>query len=181
MKRRERERRRESEMVGNIGEPDDSGLNEPLPEALAGWTGNLLYWVSDRGGRFYERFLAPYGLRPPHVAALQILAFDGAMPQARLGEVLRLDKKTMVYLLNDLENLGLAERRPHPDDGRAFMVHLTDHGQERLKVIETASLEADRAFFGAALSPEEQKVLHELLRRLSTCPLSSPPERTENR
>lgn len=156
----------DKELAGNlvVGSPEP---RQPLPAALAAWTGNLLYWVANAGGTFYATVLEPLGLRPAQVAVLQVLAGEGAMVQARLSERTLIDRTTMVSLLNDLEQQQLIARRPALTDKRAFTIHLLDAGQQRLAEVEQLSRVADRQFFGV-LSPEEQGQLHELLRRLAT-------------
>jgi DNA-binding PadR family transcriptional regulator len=42
---------------------------------------------------------------------------------------LRIDRTTMVALLDDLEAKGYVARQRHPHDRRAFLVHRTDSGR----------------------------------------------------
>lgn len=140
---------------------------EPLPECLSCWTGFVLHWVADLGEQFFTKTVAPLGLRPNQVVILQLLASVGPLVQARLSDKLRVDKATMVSLLNELESQGLIERQPHPGDRRAFEVHLLDAGLQRLQEAENVSIAATKHFFGA-LTEEEQQTLHNLLSRLAT-------------
>jgi DNA-binding MarR family transcriptional regulator len=41
----------------------------------------------------------------------------------------------MVYLIDELERQGLAERRSVSGDRRAYAIHLTDAGRQRLAVV----------------------------------------------
>jgi DNA-binding MarR family transcriptional regulator len=50
------------------------------------------------------------------------------MTQAALGEALRIDRTTMVALIDELEARGYVQRKRHPDDRRAFLVHPTKAG-----------------------------------------------------
>jgi DNA-binding MarR family transcriptional regulator len=45
----------------------------------------------------------------------------------------QLTKATVVYLVDDLEQLGYVERIPDPADGRAKLVRLTAKGQEAVE------------------------------------------------
>lgn len=144
---------------------------EPLPECLGHWTGFVLHWVTELGSQFYARAMAPLNLRPLQVGILQLLAGEGAMVQARLGEKLRVDKATMVTLLNDLEVQGLIERRPHASDRRAYEIHLLEAGKQRLQTAEELSIEAAQQFF-STLTHQEQQTLNELLRRVATSNVS---------
>lgn len=144
---------------------------EPLPECLGHWTGFVLHWVAELGSQLYARAMAPLNLRPLQVGILQLLAGEGAMVQARIGEKLRVDKATMVTLLNDLEAQGLIERRPHARDRRAYEIHLLEAGKQRLQAAEKLSIEAAQQFF-STLSHQEQQTLNELLRRIATSNVS---------
>lgn len=138
-----------------------------MPECLSRWTGFVLCWVANLGSQFYETAIAPLQLVPGQLAILTLLESDGAIVQARLGKRLRIDKATMVGLLNDLEQQGLVERRPHAHDRRAFEIHLLDLGRQRIQAAEEVSIAAMKQFFGA-LSEDEQQTLHSLLVRLAT-------------
>lgn len=147
---------------------------EPLPDCLGNWTGFVLHWVTELGSQFYARAMAPLNLRPLQVGILQVLASEGDIVQARLGEKLRVDKATMVTLLNGLEEQGLIERRPHANDRRAYEIHLLEAGKQRLQAAENLSIEAAKQFF-SALTPQEQQTLNELLRRVATSNVSWKP------
>lgn len=140
---------------------------EPLPSCLSCWTGFVLHWVADLGEQFFTNTVAPLGLRPNQVVILQLLASEGPIVQARLSDKLRVDKATMVTLLNELESQGLIERQPHRCDRRAFEVHILEAGLQRLQEAEKVSIAATKHFFGA-LTPTEQQTLHDLLSRLAT-------------
>lgn len=139
----------------------------PMPECLSRWTGFVLCWVANLGGQFYETSLAPLQLRPGQLAILTLLESEGAIVQARLGERLRIDKATMVGLLNDLERQKLVERRPCAHDRRAFEIHLLELGRQRIQAAEQVSIAAAKQFFGM-LSAAEQQTLHHLLVQLAT-------------
>ena len=53
------------------------------------------------------------------------------MSQRALGRRLRIDKSPMVGLIDDLEQLGLAERRRRTRDRRVQDIHLTAQGRAR--------------------------------------------------
>ncbi len=97
------------------------------------WTGFMLAWIADLGGQEYAQALATIGIQPQHLAILTLLEAEGPLVQARIGERLSLVKHTIVTLLNELEAWGLAERRPHPTDKRAFLIHITSDGQQRIE------------------------------------------------
>lgn len=171
--------RRSSPLI-NSPTSDNHELDwEPLPECLGHWTGFVLHWVTELGSQFYARAMTPLNLRPLQVGILQLLAGEGVMVQARLGERLHVDKATMVTLLNDLEEQGLIERRPHANDRRAYDIHLLEAGKQRLQAAEKLSIEAAQQFF-STLTSQEQQTLNELLRRVATSNVSWKPSTLKN-
>ena len=74
------------------------------------------------------------------------------MTQKALGDALRIDRTTMVTLLDDLEDKGYLTRQRHPHDRRAFLVHPTDSGRTA-KVAAVSSLDEQQRRFLGPLDP----------------------------
>jgi Transcriptional regulators len=140
---------------------------EPMPRALSDYTGFVLHWTAELSRQMFEAALAPLGLRPFQIGILHLILSEGPMVQARLSDLLLIDKATMVGILNEMEGRGLIERRPHPTDRRAFEIHPTDTGRACLAEAQATLADAKESFF-EPLDPEERQMLHELLRRLAT-------------
>jgi DNA-binding MarR family transcriptional regulator len=88
------------------------------------------------------------------------------MSQRALGRRLRIDKSPMVGLIDDLERLGLAERRRGRSDRRVQDIHLTAKGgRVRRRVTRLADEGNERTFAG--LDDDERVVLHDLLLRVA--------------
>jgi DNA-binding MarR family transcriptional regulator len=101
-----------------------------------------------------------------HVAVLGLLAERGDMSQSQLIEIMDADKSTMVYLIDQLERQGLAERRAFPGDRRAHAVHITELGRQRLvKAGEVVQRVEDDIL--APLTTRERASLDALLQRIS--------------
>ncbi len=147
--------------------PDRPVHWEPLPDSLARWTGHALAWVTGLAGQLYGAAMSTIGLQPQHVAILQILHSEGPVNQNRLARRTQIDKAPLVGLLNSLQDQGLIERRPHPTDRRAFEVHLTPAGRQKLNEAEQLNAEVTAQFF-APLDAGEQATLHRLLTRLAS-------------
>ncbi len=144
----------------------DNDSNRRPPEALARWTGFLLSWVAASGGEHYGRALGSVGLKAQHLGVLVVLEAGGPMVQARLSERLQVFKPVMVTLVNELEAMGLVERRGHPRDRRAVEVHLLPAGTKRIREAERVSQRASEEFF-AVLTKEERQAFHALLAKLA--------------
>ena len=99
---------------------------------------------------------------------LMALAATGDKPptQLELAGRFGLDRTVMTYLLDDLEGLGLLERRPNPQDRRSRHVILTDEGRAQLQRVRT-ELAAAEARLLAELSEEERPRFRELLARVA--------------
>src|SRR6266516_2635703 len=103
--------------------------------------------------------------RRRHLAATDSPALPPSMRQKALGDTLRIDRTTMVTLLDDLEDKGYVARQRHPRDRRAFLVHPTDSGRAA-KVAAVRILDEQQRRFLAPLAPSERGQLAALLTRL---------------
>src|ERR687894_1614100 len=107
-------------------------IAHPLPASLKHWPGSLLTFIAEHATERFERAVEGHGIRSRHASVLVVIDAEGPMSQRALGRRLRIDKSPMVGVLDDLERLGLAERRPDGGDRRIQAVHLTDEGRRVL-------------------------------------------------
>jgi MarR family transcriptional regulator, lower aerobic nicotinate degradation pathway regulator len=137
-----------------------------LSPALTHWPGYLLTFIAEHAAERFERVIAPHGIRIKHAQVLVVIDAEGPMSQRELGRRLRIDKSPMVGVLDDLERLGLAERRRSDSDRRVQAVHLTRKGRTVLaSVMEIADSENARTF--GVLDDSERELLHDLLLRVA--------------
>ena len=137
-----------------------------LSPALTHWPGYLLTFIAEHATERFERAIAPYGIRSKHASVLVVIDAEGPMSQRALGRRLRVDKSPMVGVLDELEQLGLAERRRSDADRRIQAVHLTAEGRAAVaRVLELADAENARTF--GVLDPSERAQLHDLLLRVA--------------
>ena len=116
-------------------------------------------------GKFREQ-LAPLGLEPRHFGMLTRLAANEGRSQQAIGELMGLNPTRMVFLVDELEQRGLVERRRNPADRRSYALYLTEPGRAKLREAQQAS--ADHAdLVGASLTRPERRQLTALLRRLA--------------
>ena len=137
----------------------------PLPAALQASTGFLLSKAAQRALAAVEAALRPLGIRTRQYGVLAALAEACSLSQHALGEGLRVDRTTMVALVNDLERLGLAARHRLLDDRRAYALQLTAGGTTLLERAREAVATAEGSLSGA-LSAAERYQLRDLLQRL---------------
>jgi MarR family transcriptional regulator, lower aerobic nicotinate degradation pathway regulator len=139
----------------------------PIPGELAAFPGYLLARLGESSRRRFHKALEPEGLHPRHFGVMTMVAAQPGLTQQLLHEKTAIDPSSMVYVIDELETMGLAQRRPHPEDRRARAIFLTDQGQQTLERVRGLTAELQHEFFGV-LSSQEQHTLHELLRRLAT-------------
>jgi DNA-binding MarR family transcriptional regulator len=72
--------------------------------------------------------LARRGLTRPRATLLAHLHQQGPTIQSALARALRVSPRNITGLVNGLRASGLVRRSPHPTDGRAALVELTDDG-----------------------------------------------------
>lgn len=156
-------------MVETEGSRSESGrggsgrnrVNLP-PVALARNTGFLMSKVSQLAREGFERALEPMGLKARHYGVLTTLAGEGPHAQRDLGEKLAIDRTTMVGLVDELEGLGLVERRRDPEDRRRYDLALTDAGKRTISEAEAVAARVQDAVL-APLDNDERRRLHEML------------------
>jgi len=69
--------------------------------------------------------------RPAHMALFPHIALDGTRP-SELAKKLGVSKQAVGQLVGELEAMGMVERRPDPDDGRAKRVCFTEQGLQSI-------------------------------------------------
>jgi DNA-binding MarR family transcriptional regulator len=150
------------ELEGPAGER----FENPPPEPLASATGFLLSWNGRRTSEGFARALHPLGLRPPHFGILNLIDAHPGITQQQLVTGSLIDPSSMVAVIDELEQLGLAQRRKHPGDRRKHAVHLTAKGRRTLGRAREVAIE----FAEELLSPldsDERETLRLLLRKLA--------------
>lgn len=72
------------------------------------------------------------GMLPGAYKVFTTIARRGSVSQSTLADVLIVDKGQLSRTVRELEQLGLIQRAPDPEDGRASILSPTEHGLERL-------------------------------------------------
>ncbi|WP_461076963.1 MarR family winged helix-turn-helix transcriptional regulator [Streptomyces deserti] len=129
-------------------------------------TGYLLYRLGLRSGQLFNASLQESGLRLRHYALLRFLTTTEGALQRELSARLGYDPSAIVGLVDDLEKLGFAERRPSPDDRRSRIVALTEAGRAFLRDTDEAGQRVTDELL-APLDAAERETLHALLLRVA--------------
>ena len=136
-----------------------------LPQSLLPFTGFLLNKAAQNARETFDQLLAPLKFRSRHFGLLSVLNESGPITQQDAGALMRVDRSTMVLLVDELERLALVERCEHPTDRRAHALYLTAKGR---KAREKAARIAGKmhAQFLKPLSAQEREILNDFLIRL---------------
>ena len=140
----------------------------------------LLVQLGFQAGRQFGERLTPLGLEQRQAGMLVRLAANEGRSQQAIAALLGINATQMVFLVDELERLGLVERRRNPADRRSHALYLTGPGQEMLARVRAATADHE-ASITAGLTGEEREQLLTLLRRiaaeqgLATQALPGPP------
>jgi DNA-binding MarR family transcriptional regulator len=125
-----------------------------------------LFWGVARRLRHQTReSLLPWDITPSQSRALSVLMRHQPRRLNELAEHLRIAARSATEVVDDLEKLGLAERRPDPGDRRATLVTLTDAGVSAGEAINAARHAEAERFFGS-LNATDRADLSRILRKL---------------
>ena len=108
----------------------------------------------------------PLGIQPREVGVLNLIDAHPGITQQELGAGALVDPSSMVAVLDDLEERGWAERRPHPTDRRKRAIHLTAAGKRVLNRARAVGGKAVAELL-APLSASEVSELRRLLRKVA--------------
>lgn len=111
-----------------------------------------------------ERALRPFQLSFARFELLRLLAFtrEGRMPMSSAIARLQVHPTSVTNTVNRLVRDDLVMREPHPDDGRAAVLSLTDQGRA---LIEQATPTLNEVFTELGLSDPDTTDLVRILAR----------------
>jgi len=127
----------------------------------------LLVQLGFHAGREFGERLAPLGLEQRQAGMLVRLAANEGKSQQAIAELLGINATRMVFLVDELELLGLVERRRNLADRRSHALYLTDAGTAMLARVRAATAEHE-ARMSAAMTSDERTQLISLLRRVAS-------------
>lgn len=115
-------------------------------------------------GVFLER-MAVYALRPVDFSALSLIRHNPGITSRQLCGALGILPPNLVGMIHRFEKRSLVVRRPHPMDGRAQGLHLTDAGQALMTQAERTATELEKDV-SQRLTERERKTLMTLLQKI---------------
>lgn len=138
---------------------------EPLPDVLATRVGFLLNRAAIRIRQMTEEALAPLEIYPKHYGLMAVIKSQGPSTQQAISEILKVDRTTMVLLVDDAESKDIVVRNPHPTDRRCYLLGLSENGEKIYRRAHRLVKQTENEFFNV-LEKIEQEELIKLLGRL---------------
>lgn len=127
--------------------------------------GFLLMDVSRLLRRCFQKRMVGGELTLAQSRALIYIARNPGIRQVELAERLEVQPITLARLVDQLESCGLAERRPHPQDRRAYQLYQTEKAEAYLNDMGNV-LQGIRDEAFAGLSEEELAALLSALTKI---------------
>lgn len=115
-------------------------------------------------GEFIDR-MAVYDLRTVDFSVLSLITHNPGITSKQLCNTLGIQAPNLVSMINALEKRELIKRLPHPNDGRAMGLHLTEAGASMMRQAEKTAATLEREST-ARLSDDERKTLMKLLKKI---------------
>lgn len=141
---------------------DEQGRGGIDLSALQASVGYRLRRVQIAAFTLFTQFMSEFDIRPTQFAILTVIRDNPGLSQSQVSDALGLKRANLVPLLDGLEGRGLLVRSPSPADRRSYCLHLTDHGQGQMRVIQ-ARHDAYEQELTASLGPAGRVALLALL------------------
>jgi DNA-binding MarR family transcriptional regulator len=125
----------------------------------------LLSQVGIYASRRFAQRMSAIDLQPPLFRVLNVVDAAEGRSQQAIGEAIQAPASRMVAIVDELEQRGLVERRPHPGDRRIRALYLTPAGRRLLSRGRGIAMEHE-AELVRGLSKADRKSLVALLQRV---------------
>jgi DNA-binding MarR family transcriptional regulator len=138
---------------------------DAMPSVVARHESLVLFKLSNWVQASIDAALVSEGLKARHYSTLSVLRDRGPWAQHAVADKLRIDKATMVAIINDLEGRGFVGRERDPADKRHYRIWVTPEGLLWLTVAEKLISTVEDEVF-APLTPAQRRTLLELMNGL---------------
>jgi len=149
--------------------PDTSGGRQPGAGDIDLLQDSLAYEIKKAQVRCYEvlfEFFGPNALSPGRMTALCIIGNHPGINQSALADALRVNRASVVKVIDALQALGYVERQSIPDDRRSYALAVTSKGMDELRRLTELSRRFEE-IVAAQLSNRERQTLMRLLAKVA--------------
>jgi DNA-binding MarR family transcriptional regulator len=140
-------------------------IEEPAAERAPRSVGFLISQLGFFSSRRFTDALDPLGIGPRDFLLMRFVAASDGESQHALAERLQVQTSRMVALVDGLEEMGLMERQPDPEDRRVRRLFLTRKGRSVLEKAGKIAIDYETQLC-AGINREEREQLIDLLQRL---------------
>jgi DNA-binding MarR family transcriptional regulator len=140
-------------------------MEEPEAERAPRSVGFLISQLGFFSSKRFMDALEPLGIGPRDFSLMRFVDASDGQSQHALAERLGIPPSRMVALVDGLEEMGLLERRPDPDDRRVRGLFLTRKGRTVLEKAGKIAIDYETQLC-AGINREERDQLIDLLQRL---------------
>ena len=109
--------------------------------------------------------MANFDLRPVDFSVLSLIRHNPGTTSRQLCQTLNILPPNMVVFLKSFEKRQLVERAPHPTDGRAMGLTLTESGEALIQAAEKTAMDSGLKAT-SALTESERQTLARLLQKI---------------
>jgi DNA-binding MarR family transcriptional regulator len=109
--------------------------------------------------------MASFDLRPVDFSVLSLIRHNPGITSRQLCHALNIQPPNMVVFLKSFEKRKLVDREPHPTDGRAMGLTLTESGEALMQAAEKTAKDSGLKA-SSALTDDERQTLSRLLQKI---------------
>ena len=146
----------------NTEETEGAVPGDKAPSSLA----FLLSQVGIYASQQFSEAIAGADIHPPLFRVLNVVDAAEGQSQHTIGEAIQVPPSRMVAIIDELEERGLIERRPHPGDRRVRALFLTAKGRKVLERGRKIAMAHEKRLT-EGLTKAESEELSKLLRKLA--------------
>lgn len=149
--------------------PDDNVLDSaPTAYDLAARPGFLIRRLHQIHVALFIEECAAFDVTPVQYSIMSAVQAHPGLDQARLGEMIGVDRATLANVVGRLERRGLVRRRASAADRRLRLVEMTDGGAALLARMDAPARRAHTRTV-EALAPAERQAFVQALAQLVQC------------
>ena len=146
-------------------EPDELRVEPPEAGRAPRSVGFLISQLGFFSSKGFTEALAPLGIGPREFLLMRFVDASEGQSQQALAERLTVPASRMVALVDGLEESGLIERRPDPEDRRVRGLYLTRKGRGVLERAAKIAIDYETRLC-AGINRKEREQLIDLLQKL---------------
>lgn len=129
---------------------------------------NMLFMkVATELENHFDSFVSPHNLSSGRFTILYILndSADGLMP-SELSQLVGVTQATISGLINGLEKAEFLKRETHKNDGRSFVIKITEKGSQLIQQLTPLWMARVDEFWGQFQNEEERAMVSKILDKM---------------